>query len=321
LRLTEKCVRIRLNSDSAGLRFQGYAWRNDRVCRETGMPSTLEKEAIMKNSRILRAIFAAVVLLAVCQFFVGCRDETERRIILSTTTSTYDSGLLGFILPVFTEETGWNIDVISVGTGAALQMGRDGQADVLLVHAKAQELQFVADGYGVERFDVMYNDFVIVGPPGFIEHNADVSQTLRAIVEQDLPFVSRGDNSGTHIMEQSLWGGAGVDPATLSDYLSVGQGMGATLRMTNEMMAFTLTDRATWLSQAPPDLVIVCEGDAPLLNLYGVIAVNPAIHQGINAEGARVFIDWILRPATQELLSGFGVAEFGEPLFFPNAQR
>ena len=276
----------------------------------------------MKNSRILCAVFAAVFMLSGYQLFArGRTDAAGGRIILSTTTSTYDSGLLGHILPVFTAETGWAIDVISVGTGAALQMGRDGQADVLLVHAKAQELQFVADGYGVERFDVMYNDFVIVGPPGFIAHNADVSQTLESIIAQDLPFVSRGDNSGTHIMELSLWEGAGGDPSTLSDYLSVGQGMGATLRMANEMMAFTLTDRATWLSQSPPDLVIVCEGDAPLLNLYGVIAVNPAIHRGINAEGARVFIDWILQPSTQELIAGFGMAEFGEPLFFPNAQR
>ena len=275
----------------------------------------------MRNSRILCAVFAAVFLLSGHQLFARGRTDTARRVILATTTSTYDSGLLGFILPVFTAETGWDIDVISVGTGAALQMGRDGQADVLLVHAKAQELQFVAAGYGVERFDVMYNDFVIVGPPGFIEHNAYVNQTLRAIVEQNLPFISRGDNSGTHIMELSLWDSAGVDPSVLSDYLSVGQGMGATLRMANEMKAFTLTDRATLLSQSPPDLVIVCEGDAPLLNLYGVIAVNPAIHRGINAEGARVFIDWILRPSTQDLVSTFGMAEFGEPLFFPNAQR
>jgi len=275
----------------------------------------------MRNSRILCAVFAAVFLLSGHQLFARGRTDTARRVILATTTSTYDSGLLGFILPVFTAETGWDIDVISVGTGAALQMGRDGQADVLLVHAKAQELQFVAAGYGVERFDVMYNDFVIVGPPGFIEHNAYVNQTLRAIVEQNLPFISRGDNSGTHIMELSLWDSAGVDPSVLSDYLSVGQGMGATLRMANEMKAFTLTDRATLLSQSPPDLVIVCEGDAPLLNLYGVIAVNPAIHRGINAEGAQVFIDWILRPSTQDLVSTFGMAEFGEPLFFPNAQR
>jgi len=276
----------------------------------------------MKNSRIAGAVFAAVVLLAVCQLFVGCRDDAERRVLLATTTSTYDSRLLDFILPVFTAETGWEIDVISVGTGAALQMGRDGNADVLLVHAKAQELQFVADGYGLERFDVMYNDFIIVGPPGFIAHNEDVDRTFMAIVENDLPFISRGDNSGTHIMELSLWNNIGVDPAaTLSGYLSVGQGMGATLRMANELEAFTLTDRATWLSQGPPDLVIVCERDAPLLNLYGVIAVNPELHGGINAEGAQVFIDWILSPATQELVSTFGVAEFGEALFFPNAQR
>jgi len=255
------------------------------------------------------------------QLFARGRADANRRVLLSTTTSTYDSGLLGFILPVFTAETGWQIDVIAVGTGAALQMGRDGQADVLLVHALAQELQFVADGHGVERFDVMYNDFIVVGPPGYIAHNSNVAQTFREIANQDIPFVSRGDNSGTHIMELSLWEGAGANPDALSSYLSVGQGMGATLRMANEMRAFTLTDRATWLSQNVPDLTIVCEGDAPLLNLYGVIAVNPAIHRDINAEGAVAFIDWILRPSTQALIATFGVAEFGEPLFFPNARR
>jgi len=275
----------------------------------------------MRNSRVLCAVFAAVFMLSGFQLFARGRADADRRVLLATTTSTYDSGLLGFILPVFTAETGWNIDVISVGTGAALQMGRDGQADVLLVHAKAQELRFVADGYGVERFDVMYNDFIIVGPGNHIAHNEDVNQTFRAIVEYDLPFVSRGDNSGTHIMELSLWESSSVGPEALSNYLSVGQGMGATLRMANELEAFTLTDRATWLSQSPPDLVIVCERDAPLLNLYGVIAVNPALHRGINAEGARVFIEWILKASTQELISTFGVAQFGEPLFFPNAQQ
>jgi len=275
----------------------------------------------MKNSRVLGAVFTAAFLLSGLAFFVGCRAGDGGRILLATTTSTYDSGLLGHILPAFSAETGWEIDVVSVGTGAALQMGRDGQADVLLVHAKAQELRFVADGYGLERFDVMYNDFVVVGPEGFIAHNEDVGFTFRAIVELDLPFVSRGDNSGTHIMELSLWEAAGADPAALSDYLSVGQGMGATLRMADEMRAFTLTDRATWLSQSTPDLVIVSERDAPLLNLYGVIAVNPELHAGINAEGAQAFIDWILSPGAQELVSVFGLDEFGEPLFFPNANR
>jgi len=285
------------------------------VCGETGTPSVFEKETIMKNIRIPLAVLATVLSLSA---FAGCR-AAPGRIILATTTSTYDSGLLGLLLPAFAVETGLDIDVISVGTGAALRMGRDGQADVLLVHAKALELEFVAAGYGLERFDVMYNDFVLVGPPGLIAHNSDAGRTLRDIVELDLPFVSRGDGSGTHVMELDLWAGAGVDPSILSDYFSVGQGMGATLRMANEMLAFTLTDRATWLSQRPPDLEIVCEGDAPLLNLYGVIAVNPAIHAGINAGGAAAFIDWILGPGAQALIAGFGLEEFGEPLFTPNA--
>jgi len=274
----------------------------------------------MRNSRILCAALAAFFLLSAHALFARPASDARGRIILSTTTSTYDSGLLGLLLPAFTADTGWDIDVISVGTGAALQMGRDGQADVLLVHAKAQELAFVAAGYGLERHDVMYNDFIIVGPPGHIAHNGDAHFTLREIVAGDLPFVSRGDNSGTHIMELSLWEGAGANPAALSGYFSVGQGMGATLRMANEMLAFTLTDRATWLSQRPPDLAIVSEGDAPLLNLYGVIAVNPDRHRGINAAGAQAFIDWILSPRGQALVSTFGIAEHGEPLFFPNAR-
>jgi len=243
------------------------------------------------------------------------------RVILATTTSTYDSGLLTHILPAFTAETGRAIDVVSVGTGAALRMGRDGQADVLLVHAKAEELRFVAEGYGIERFDVMFNDFVIVGPAGVIPADYDAGRTLRTIAERGLPFVSRGDGSGTHIMEIELWEIAGVSPADITGYFSVGQGMGATLRMAGEMEAFTLTDRATWLRQRPAGMEIVCEGDPVLFNLYGVIAVNPAGRSRINAEGAAAFVEWILSPAAQRLIAEFGVAEFGEPLFTPNAAR
>ena len=241
------------------------------------------------------------------------------RIILATTTSTYDSGLLGYILPVFTAETGWEVDVVSVGTGAALQLGRDGQADVLLVHAREQEIQFVADGHGLRRYDVMYNDFIVVGPRTPIAHNGDVNQTFRAIANQNLPFVSRGDNSGTHTMELGLWSGIGVNAANLSRYSSVGQGMGATLQMANEMEAFTLADRATWLSQRGMQIAIVCEKDPALLNYYGVIAVNPAKSNMINAAGAQDFVNWMLLPATQTLIGTFGVAEFGESLFTPNA--
>ena len=286
----------------------------------------------MRKNRILCNVLITVFLLFAC-LFSGCRPSDtatsatqvspvpiQGNIILSTTTSTYDSGLLDYILPVFTSEMGWTVDVVSVGTGAALQMGRDGQADVLLVHARAQELQFVAEGHGLERFDVMYNDFIIVGPRSPIAHNSDVNQTFRAISSQGLPFVSRGDNSGTHTMELNLWRRIGVDVASLRNYSSVGQGMGATLQMTSEMQAFTLTDRATWLSQRGLDLVVVCELDTALLNYYGVIAVNPNKTPRINAEGAQDFVDWMLRPSTQALIGRFGVAEFGEALFTPNAQ-
>ena len=238
-------------------------------------------------------------------------------ITLATTTSTEDSGLLDFILPAFTEMTGWDIRVIAVGTGAALRLGRDGEADVLLVHARAEEDRFVAEGYAERRHDVMYNDFVIVGPSdGPIAWGNDVEATFMAILNGNLPFVSRGDDSGTHIRELQIWESLGVAPEGNTNYIEVGQGMGATLGMTVEMNAFTLSDRATWL--AYPDvgnLVIVCEGDDALLNPYGVMVVATTEYP----VGAQAFIDWITSPVIQELIGTFGVEEFGQPLFFPEA--
>ena len=275
----------------------------------------------MKNYRFILVIYTVIALsiLLPCQLFAKARSEPVKgNIILATTTSTQDSGLLDYILPVFTKEKGWTCDVISVGTGAALQMGRDGQADVLLVHAKEQEIQFVADGHGLARFDVMYNDFIVVGPRMPIAHNDNIAQTFRSIANQNLPFVSRGDNSGTHTMELGLWKRIGIIP---SRYSSVGQGMGATLQMAEEMRAFTLSDRATWLNQKNrfSNLVIVCEKSQELLNYYGVIAVNPAKTNKINAQGAKDFVDWILNPSTQRLIGSYGIEQFGEPLFTPNA--
>jgi len=238
-------------------------------------------------------------------------------IVLATTTSTDDSGLLDFILPVFTEETGWDVQVISVGTGAALQLGRDGEADVLLVHARAQEDQFVEDGFAQERFDVMYNDFVVVGPDGgSISYNGDIEQTFTDILEQNLPFISRGDESGTHTRELQIWDSLELSPESNENYLESGQGMGATLGMAVEMDAYTLADRATWL--AYPDtgnLVIVCEGNPRLLNPYGVMIVVTTLEP----TGAQAFIDWIISPPAQQLISTFGIEEYGQPLFFPDA--
>ena len=285
----------------------------------------------------LRIIVATVLLLALGLplFASPSRDSSaspetgssavpiKGRITLSTTTSTQDSGLLDFLLPVFTRETGWEVDTIAVGTGAALNMGRGGDADVLLVHAKADELQFVADGYGLRRYDVMYNDFLVVGPDlNAIPHNDNVIQTFRNIASRNLPFVSRGDNSGTHTMERNLWAASGLEIASLSNYSSVGQGMGATLQMADEMRAYTLTDRATWLTLTKDrriNLPAVCEKSEDLLNYYGVIAVNPARHSGINAEGAQAFVDWMIKDSTQRLIGQYGVADFGDALFTPNA--
>jgi len=289
------------------------------------------KESIMNKSLSFRIISLAALLFITQGFSAFARPAQEQaavpikgKITLSTTTSTQDSGLLNYLLPVFTRETGWEVDTIAVGTGAALKMGRDGDADVLLVHAKADEIKFVADGYGVKRYDVMYNDFLVVGPnPSAIAHNSDVIQTFKDIAARNLPFVSRGDNSGTHTMENNLWKAAGIDPKSFSNYSSVGQGMGATLQMANELKAYILTDRATWLTLTRDkkiDLPAVCEKAQDLLNYYGVIAVNPAKYPGINAAGGQAFVDWMLKDSTQRLIGQYGVAEFGAPLFTPNAQ-
>jgi len=278
-----------------------------------------------------KMLAAALMCVMIGVLLAGCAgDETSQpdaaqskgRVILATTTSTQDSGLLEFILPVFTAETGWEIYAIAVGTGEALQMGRDGEADVLLVHSRSEEDRFVADGYAEARFDVMYNDFIIVGPKdGPIAHNHDIEMTFRRIAELELTFISRGDNSGTHMKETEIWQALGTDPLNNSNYMSVGQGMGATLGMAIELNAYTLTDRATWLNYADRgDLIIICEGAEILFNPYGVIPIYANVNARINTEGGQAFVDWITSQSTQYLIALFGVEEFGAPLFFPNAR-
>jgi tungstate transport system substrate-binding protein len=240
-------------------------------------------------------------------------------IILSTTTSTADSGLLDFLLPIFTFETGWDVRVVSVGTGAALQHGRDGNADVVLVHARALEDEFVADGYAERRYDIMYNDFIVIGPDdGGIEHNNDIGATFRAILEGELAFISRGDNSGTHVRELDIWRALDLydERQNNPNYLETGEGMGLTINMAIEMDAFTLSDRATWYNWPERgDHVIVCEGHPDLLNPYGIMVVTTTFEP----EGARTFVDWMIGSRGQELIGTFGVEEFGAPLFFPEA--
>lgn len=245
-------------------------------------------------------------------------------IILSTTTSTENSGLLDYILPDFTEKTGTKVKVVAVGTGKALQMGKDGEADVLLVHAKSSEEAFVAEGHGIERVDVMYNDFVVIGskedPADLKAANSNVVEGFAKIQSTLAKFVSRGDDSGTNKKEIALWKEADIQPEG-DWYISAGKGMGDVIQMADELNAYTLTDRATYLSMKENlDIEIVLEGDSKLFNQYGVIAVNPDKNDKINKQGADAFIKWLLSAETQELISGFGVKKFGQSLFTPNAK-
>jgi len=247
-------------------------------------------------------------------------------ITLATTTSTYDSGLLDAILPVFEQDSGITVEVVAVGTGQALALGEQGDADVLLVHARAREDAFMEAGDGTRREDVMYNDFVIVGPeddPAGITGMESAADALTAIAAAEASFVSRGDDSGTHTKELSIWESADIEPSG-DWYQAIGQGMGATLTFANEEQAYTLSDRATYLARTLEDdgfeLKILVEGDPILFNPYGVMAVNPDKNDLINAEGANTFIDWIISVPTQELIAEFGVDKFGSPLFTPDSE-
>ncbi len=246
-------------------------------------------------------------------------------IILATTTSTKDSGLLDYILPNFTEQTGYEVDVISVGSGEAMAMGEAGEADVLLVHSPASEEAFVEAGHSDEtgRLAVMYNDYVLVGPESDAEIPADDAVgAVKAILENELTFISRGDESGTHKKELALWEAAEMTPEG-EWYVEAAAGMGDVITMADEMSGYTLSDRATWLNVGgETGLAIVCEKDPSgvMDNPYGVICVNPEKNDLINAEGAKAFQDWIVSDETQELIGGYGVEEFGGALFTPNAE-
>ena len=280
--------------------------------------------------KLLVLLISAIMVLS----FAACggsstEEETtaepeNTKVLMATTTSTEDTGLLDYLQPLFKEDTGYDLEWTAVGTGEALKMGEDGQVDVVLVHAKSSEEEFVANGYGVERFPVMYNDFVIVGPAEPIAKTDDVAATFTTINEQQLPFVSRGDDSGTDKKEKKIWEELGLDPTTNPNYIESGQGMGATLTMANEKNAYCLTDRGTWLKQSKDsendyNIDIVCEGGKQLLNQYGVIAVNPEKYPEVNNEGANAFIKWITSDEVQKLIGEYGVEEYGQALFTPNA--
>ncbi len=248
----------------------------------------------------------------------------DRSIVVASTTSTEDSGLFGYLLPIFKAKTGIEVKVIAQGTGQALDTARRGDADVVFVHAKSQEEKFLAEGYGVKRFDVMYNDFVLIGPnsdPAGVK-GKDIATALKTIQAKRAPFVSRGDKSGTHSAELALWKQAGIDIAASkgSWYREIGQGMGAALNTAGAMNAYVLSDRGTWISfKNRGDLEIVVEGDKRLFNQYGVMLVNPGKFPSVKKELGQTFVDWLVSPEGQAAIAGYKID--GQQLFFPDAEK
>ncbi|MCF6102735.1 substrate-binding domain-containing protein [Mesorhizobium muleiense] len=273
-----------------------------------------------------RRLFTAIVVILTFLASSGASASAqEQSIVVASTTSTRDSGLFDHILPLFTTRTGIEVRVVAQGTGQALDAGRRGDADVVFVHAREQEEKFVEQGFGVKRFDVMYNDFVLIGPkgdPAGIKGSPDIALALTSIQRKKAAFVSRGDKSGTHIAELGLWKAAGVDIAAVREpwYKEIGQGMGAALNTASAMDAYVLSDRATWLAfKNRGELEIVVEGDKRLFNQYGVILVNPARHPSVKAEPGQRFIDWLISPEGQQAIGEYNID--GQQLFFPNAEQ
>jgi tungstate transport system substrate-binding protein len=271
----------------------------------------------------LHLVAAAAVALVFAAAPVAAQ---EKSIVVASTTSTQDSGLFGHILPLFKAKTGIDVKVVAQGTGQALDTGKRGDADVVFVHARAQEVDFVAQGYGVKRYPVMYNDFVLVGPstdPAGVNGSRDIVAALKAIRDKKAPFISRGDRSGTHTAELALWRQASIDIGAEdkgSWYKEIGQGMGAALNTASASGGYVLSDRGTWLSfKNRGNLVISVEGDNRLFNQYGVILVNPAKHPHVKQELGQAFIDWLVSPEGQKAIADYKID--GKELFFPNANQ
>ena len=273
---------------------------------------------------LTRRIFIAF-LLAVGALAAPSLGAQPRFIVVASTTSTEQSGLFGYLLPAFTQKTGIEVRVVALGTGQALDTARRGDADVVFVHDRVAEDKFVADGWGVDRRDVMYNDFVIVGPksdPAKIAGSKDVAKALASIAAAQAPFVSRGDKSGTHAAELRYWKDAGVDPAAHKTtwYRETGSGMGPSLNTASSMNAYLLADRGTWLNfKNRGELAILVEGDQKLFNPYGVMLVNPAKHPHVKKADGEAFINWLTSPEGQAAIAGYRIG--GEQLFFPSAKR
>ena len=276
--------------------------------------------------KLLKSILVTVLVLSAMPVLMGSGPASaETRIRCASTTSTQNSGLFEYLLPLFEKKTGIKIDVVAVGTGAAIEIGKRGDADVVFVHAKEQELKAVEEGFFVNRHDVMYNDFVIIGPtndPAKIKGMKSAIEAFKKIAESGSSFVSRGDKSGTNTKELSLWKKANIDPAGKKWYLEVGQGMEKTQRIADEKRAYTLTDRGTWLATKDKDkldMAIVLEGDTALFNQYGVMAVNPEKFKTVKYKEAMEFVNWIISKEGQDAIAAFKDKN-GNPLFIPNAK-
>ena len=270
----------------------------------------------------LSSLASAVLFGAIVNYAPA--SAQDRSIVVASTTSTQDSGLFGYLLPLFKAETGIEVKVIAQGTGQALDTGRRGDADVMFVHAKPQEEKFLAEGFGVKRFDVMYNDFVLIGPksdPAGVK-GEDIETALKTIRAKSAPFVSRGDKSGTHSAELALWKQAGIDIAATKGpwYREIGQGMGAALNTAAAMNGYVLSDRGTWISfKNRGDLEISVEGDKRLFNQYGVMLVNPEKYPSVKKDLGQAFVDWLVSPEGQAAIAGYKID--GQQLFFPDAEK
>jgi len=278
------------------------------------------------NCRIGQKILLSVIVVSL--FFITGIVSVQaqpKTIILATTTSTQDSGLLDVLLPIFEKKTGYFVKTIAVGSGQAMAMGQKGEADVLLVHSPAAEKKFVAEGYGINRRLIMHNDYIIVGPPGDpakIKGVKPTSEAFKKIASEKGLFISRSDNSGTHSKEKEIWKAAGINPEGEKWYQQTGLGMGQTLNVAAEKKGYTLADRGTYLAlKKNLGLDILVEGDAILLNIYHVIEVNPAKWPKVNVAGGKAFADFMVSKEAQDIIKTFGVDKFGSPLFFPDAGK
>jgi tungstate transport system substrate-binding protein len=277
----------------------------------------------MEDHMIRRRTMMAAVTLAAAVLVTPVHAQ-DKSIVVSSTTSTQDSGLFSYLLPLFKQKTGIDVKVVAQGTGQALDTGRRGDADVVFVHAKSAEEKFLTEGEGVKRYPVMYNDFVLIGPksdPAGVKGVKDIAKALQMIKDKQAPFISRGDRSGTHIAELALWNrdaGIDIEKDKGSWYKSIGQGMGAALNTAGASSAYVLSDRGTWISfKNKEDLAIAVEGDRRLFNQYGVMLVNPAKHPNVKQDLGQQFIDWLVSPEGQKTIANYKIN--GEQLFYPNA--